>query len=427
MTPIQVSEPKDFFISYNHADERWAVWIAWILENAGHSVVVQAWDFRPGSNFGLEMHNAVRTCARTIAVVSPAFLRSTFTAPEWAAAFAQDPSGASVKLVPVRVEACDVDGLLGQVVRIDLVGKDPVVAERALLGGLDLGRAKPVSAPPYPGHPAASTSPEGAGDSVRPPQTNPVDLHWQPLEAPLVNTWTDYNEYGQPKQADSNTPGGITGIGYGWLGVKQRATVVAGFTLMGVRLHNPVTGLFTSVDPIYAGNTTAYAYPTDPINASDLDGQWGRYRWNWGRGWRSSRRFVRRTWRRAACYASGLACTGARHGTYTASISGPFGGASFSYSRYGGRSRFYGGISYNHSRGRRLRHWSRTGASLSWSPGYPNSRKKFSYGGQGCYRYCIGAQNGYRGRGTYRGWTPSIGVGFRHWSIAFVELSIVPA
>lgn len=76
MTPIQVSEPKDFFISYNHADERWAVWIAWILENAGHSVVVQAWDFRPGSNFGLEMHNAVRTCARTIAVVSPAFLRS---------------------------------------------------------------------------------------------------------------------------------------------------------------------------------------------------------------------------------------------------------------------------------------------------------------------------------------------------------------
>jgi hypothetical protein len=46
---------KDFFISYNKADRSWAEWIAWQLEEAKYSVVVQAWDFRPGSNFVLEM------------------------------------------------------------------------------------------------------------------------------------------------------------------------------------------------------------------------------------------------------------------------------------------------------------------------------------------------------------------------------------
>lgn len=43
---------------------------------------------------------------------------------------------------------------------------------------------------------------------------------------------------------------------------------------MGARLYNPTTGLFSSVDPVPGGNTTAYAYPQDPINQFDLNGQW---------------------------------------------------------------------------------------------------------------------------------------------------------
>jgi hypothetical protein len=41
---------KDFFVSYNRADRDWAEWIAWQLEEAGYSVVIQDWDFRPGEN-----------------------------------------------------------------------------------------------------------------------------------------------------------------------------------------------------------------------------------------------------------------------------------------------------------------------------------------------------------------------------------------
>jgi hypothetical protein len=61
---------KDFFISYNKADRAWAEWIAWQLEEAGYSTEIQAWDFRPGSNFVLEMHRASQEAERTVAVLS---------------------------------------------------------------------------------------------------------------------------------------------------------------------------------------------------------------------------------------------------------------------------------------------------------------------------------------------------------------------
>ena len=37
----------DFFISYTSADRAWAEWIAWQLEAAGFTTLLQAWDFRP--------------------------------------------------------------------------------------------------------------------------------------------------------------------------------------------------------------------------------------------------------------------------------------------------------------------------------------------------------------------------------------------
>jgi hypothetical protein len=101
----------DFFISYTGVDRRWAEWIAWILEEAGYSTCLQAWDFRPGGNFVVEMHTGVQA-ERTIAVLSPDYLDSRFGTAEWAAVFADDPIGEKGKLVPVRVRACDPTGLL---------------------------------------------------------------------------------------------------------------------------------------------------------------------------------------------------------------------------------------------------------------------------------------------------------------------------
>ena len=83
-----------------------------------------------------------------------------------------------------------------------------------------------------------------------------------------------YDEYGNTiTESETQHTGALP---YGWLGGKERATDVSGLMLMGVRLYNSVTGQFTSVDPIVGGNSTAYAYPQDPINHYDLDGRWGR-------------------------------------------------------------------------------------------------------------------------------------------------------
>lgn len=114
-------------------------------------MVLQAWDFQQGQNFVLAMDSASQAAGRTLVVLSPDFLASRFTAPEWAAAFAKDPTGQRGLLLPVRVKSCNPDGLLGQIVYIDLMGaqtKDE--ARQRLLAGVDQARRKPETEPNLP-------------------------------------------------------------------------------------------------------------------------------------------------------------------------------------------------------------------------------------------------------------------------------------
>jgi len=140
---------KDFFISYNRSDRQYAEWIAWTLEEAGYSVVIQAWDFRPGGNFVLDMQRAAAESQKTIAVLSETYLKSSYTQPEWAAAFAQDPESLERKLIPVRVKECKPEGMLRPIVYVDLVGLSEVDAKTALLEGLET-RGKPAEKSSFP-------------------------------------------------------------------------------------------------------------------------------------------------------------------------------------------------------------------------------------------------------------------------------------
>ncbi len=148
----------DFFVSYNNADRAWAEWIAWQLEEAGYSVVIQAWDFRPGSNFILEMQKAASEAEQTIAVLSPDYLTALYTQPEWAAAFVQDPTSEKGKLLPVRVRECEIKGLLTAIVYIDFFKIEEYQAKRALIEGIKRGRAKPDKDPGFPGKPKRSVT-----------------------------------------------------------------------------------------------------------------------------------------------------------------------------------------------------------------------------------------------------------------------------
>jgi len=151
---MPATDLKDFFVSYNRADKTWAEWIAWTLEEAGYSVLIQAWDFRPGGNFVLDMQRAAAGTQRTIAVLSEAYLQSAYTQPEWAAAFANDPRSQARNLIPIRVADCQPDGMLRPIVYVDLVGLSEAEAQQAVLGMMG-DRAKPAQKPTFPGAPAA--------------------------------------------------------------------------------------------------------------------------------------------------------------------------------------------------------------------------------------------------------------------------------
>ncbi|HEY1353654.1 MAG TPA: toll/interleukin-1 receptor domain-containing protein [Ktedonobacteraceae bacterium] len=149
---------RDFFISYAQEDWKAARWISQQLEEAGYTTVVPARDFLPARNFILEM-DAATQARRTLAVLSPHYLASAFTRPEWAAALRQDPTGALGLLLPVRICRCSVQGLLAQVLYIDLVGQNEERARKTLLRGVErIAQAfTPAAGPPLANNTAQAT------------------------------------------------------------------------------------------------------------------------------------------------------------------------------------------------------------------------------------------------------------------------------
>ncbi|MGW2844836.1 DNRLRE domain-containing protein [Streptomyces sp. NPDC001274] len=135
------------------------------------------------------------------------------------------------------------------------------------------------------------------GDTVLQLTTIHGDIALQlPLDAGKAPVALDSDEYGNPRTGQEATR-------YNWLGAKQRSTeTVTGLTLMGVRLYNPATGRFLSLDPVYGGNANAYEYANaDPLNRYDLD---GKKSW-----WKRAKGFVKRHRVAIAGFTAGVACT----------------------------------------------------------------------------------------------------------------------
>lgn len=129
-----------------------------------------------------------------------------------------------------------------------------------------------------------------------------------------VSRYSESTEYGAPRSA-ATAPDT-----YGWLGAKKRSTNdLGGLTLMGVRLYNPTTGRFLSVDPVPGGNDNPYIYVTNPTDMFDLDGNchwcphfWGVVSFFSARGyvsggWALAHRHYRSAWNNFL----GVAVTGA--------------------------------------------------------------------------------------------------------------------
>ena len=145
---------RDFFISYVQADRSWAEWIAWQLEEDKYRVLLQARDFAPGTSLPAEVSDGLRNSDRTIAVLSDAYLRSSYASAQWHAIWASDPSRTRRSLLVTRVAECERPGLLADVTGIDLFGVTETVARTrltTLVSDAVRDRAKPATAPEFPG------------------------------------------------------------------------------------------------------------------------------------------------------------------------------------------------------------------------------------------------------------------------------------
>ncbi|MBM7859372.1 FxSxx-COOH system tetratricopeptide repeat protein [Lentzea nigeriaca] len=148
-----MTESWDFFVSYTEADLAWAEWIAWELKEQGYRVLLPEWDMVPGTNWVDVMHRGVQHSERMIAVLSAAYRESVYGRPEWQAAWRDDPTGGSRKLIPLRVEDCEPPGLLAPIVSADLFGLDESATRRQLLRavqGAVKGQLTPEEPPGLP-------------------------------------------------------------------------------------------------------------------------------------------------------------------------------------------------------------------------------------------------------------------------------------
>ncbi|ADP81165.1 toll/interleukin-1 receptor domain-containing protein [Pseudofrankia inefficax] len=153
----------DFFISYSPADQLWAEWIAWQLEDVGHRVALQAWDAVPGTHLTTKMREGVEFSLRTLALVSAEYLADSYGKTEWQITYNSDPQGLLRKLVPIRVSDCVIPDILGQIASFDLFGLDRTQARDRLVANVEAaatGRAKPLTEPDFPPNALERLKPE---------------------------------------------------------------------------------------------------------------------------------------------------------------------------------------------------------------------------------------------------------------------------
>src|SRR3954465_8242059 len=137
----------DFFISHDGRDTGWAEWLGWQLQEAGHTVELDVWDWAPGEDFVARMGAALQRADRLLAVCTEAYFSSAFAGAELRAAFVGQAK-AEGRIVPVLIEPVTLPPLYAPLIHLDLTGLDEAAAAASLRARLTGGR--PTDPPPFP-------------------------------------------------------------------------------------------------------------------------------------------------------------------------------------------------------------------------------------------------------------------------------------
>jgi MinD-like ATPase involved in chromosome partitioning or flagellar assembly len=124
----------DLYLSYVPEDRMWADWIESVLKAAGFRVLPR--DVGAGTDPRAEAERAVDASYRTVAILSPAYVRSPQAQALWESVSGSDPSGARRQLIPLRVGDVRATAPFSNRNSVDLVRLDETQAAAALLRGM---------------------------------------------------------------------------------------------------------------------------------------------------------------------------------------------------------------------------------------------------------------------------------------------------
>ncbi|PYC85369.1 ATP/GTP-binding protein [Streptomyces tateyamensis] len=151
-TRRRATVPADIYLSYVPEDRMWADWIEYVLGAAGFRVLPR--DVGAGADTRVETERSVDAAFRTVAVLSPAYLRSPQARALWESVVGSDPSGTRRQLIPVRVGATPLAAPFSSRNPVDLVNLKEPQALAALvkaLGREEVPGVDTAGGPRFPG------------------------------------------------------------------------------------------------------------------------------------------------------------------------------------------------------------------------------------------------------------------------------------
>lgn len=156
---MEEKKKRNFFISHSSVDKVYAEWIAWTLEEAGYSTLIDSWDFPKGKGFIDCMNEGLADCDQMIIVASPEYWKANYTNPEWKYFFKLESEHGKIKIFLVAIQSSTVPPVLSDKLRIvlsDIV--DESEAKNLLMRELpediernhSFKRSPSIAKPPFP-------------------------------------------------------------------------------------------------------------------------------------------------------------------------------------------------------------------------------------------------------------------------------------
>ena len=143
----------DVFISYSSQDRPWVRQeLLPRLEAQGLRACIDYRDFAVGAPIITEIERALLNSRKTLLVLSPGYMQSTWAEFENLVLQTLDPSNQSQRLVPLRKEVCEIPLRIRYLVYVDFAAPDDLDLEwERLLNALGATEAVSGETPPHTG------------------------------------------------------------------------------------------------------------------------------------------------------------------------------------------------------------------------------------------------------------------------------------